>query len=72
MQPDNSQLKPVQMKAPVKTPAKRRFEPMLLLVIGIPLLTVIAGAYTMVLAFNGPHESAVVKPEPNFKGMPLR
>lgn len=50
----------------------RRFEPMLLLVIGIPLLTVIGGIFTIYLAFNGPHESAIAKPEPNFKGVPLR
>ena len=51
---------------------ERRFEPMLLLVIGIPLLTVIGGMFTMYLAFNGPHDSAIIKPEPNFKGVPLR
>ena len=50
----------------------RRFEPMLLLVIGIPALTVIGGIFTIYLAFNGPHESAIAKPEPNFKGVPLR
>ena len=51
---------------------KRRYEPMLLLVIGIPLLTVFGGIFTMYLAFNGPHDSAITKPEPNFKGVPLR
>ena len=51
---------------------KPRFEPMLMLVVGIPLLTVIGGIFTIYLAFNGPHESAIAKPEPNFKGVPLR
>ncbi len=54
------------------TKVPRQFEPMLLLVIGIPLLTVIGGIFTMYLAFNGPHESAIAKPEPNFKGVPFR
>ncbi len=58
--------------ANTQTTAKRQFEPMLLLVIGIPLLTVIGGIFTIFLAFNGPHESAIAKPEPNFKGVPLR
>ena len=53
-------------------PTKRPFEPMLLLVIGIPLLTIIGGIFTIYLAFNGAQESAVTKPEPNFKGVPLR
>jgi hypothetical protein len=55
----------------------RRFEPMLLLVVGIPSLTVLGGIFTLYLAFNGPHElaqrnGANVAPEPNFKGVPLR
>lgn len=51
---------------------KKRFEPMLLLVIGIPALTVLAGIYTMYLAFNGPENLTPAKPEPTFKGVPLR
>ena len=58
--------------APIAAKPTRRFEPMLLLVIGIPALTVIGGIFTIYLAFNGPHESAIAKPEPNFKGVPLR
>ncbi|GEM_PF-1267308 len=51
---------------------KARFEPMLLLVIGIPALTVLGGIYTMYLAFNGPENLTPAKPEPTFKGVPLR
>ena len=51
---------------------KARFEPMLLLVIGIPALTVLGGIYTMYLAFNGPQELSAAKPEPSFKDVPLR
>ena len=65
------QTKNARTETSAATP-KRRFEPMLLLVIGIPALTVIGGIFTIYLAFNGPHESAIAKPEPNFKGVPLR
>ena len=65
------QTKNARTEASAATPT-RRFEPMLLLVIGIPALTVIGGIFTIYLAFNGPHESAIAKPEPNFKGVPLR
>ena len=51
---------------------KARFEPMLLLVIGIPALTILGGVYTMYLAFNGPQELSPTKVEPSFKGVPLR
>ena len=51
---------------------KTRFEPMLLLVIGIPALTILGGIYTMYLAFNGPQELSPTKVEPSFKGVPLR
>ena len=67
MHTKNARAAPIAAKPP-----KRRFEPMLLLVVGIPALTVIGGIFTIYLAFNGPHESAIAKPEPNFKGVPLR
>lgn len=51
---------------------KKRFEPMLLLVIGIPALTVLGGIYTMYLAFTGPENLIPAKVEPSFKDVPLR
>ena len=57
---------------PTASRKKSRFEPMLLLVIGIPALTVLGGIYTMYLAFNGPQELSPTKVEPSFKGVPLR
>ncbi len=51
---------------------KKSFEPMLLLVIGIPALTVLGGIYTMYLAFTGPENLIPAKVEPTFKDVPLR
>ena len=55
-----------------KSRVKARFEPMLLLVIGIPALTVLGGIYTMYLAFTGPENLIPAKVEPTFKDVPLR
>lgn len=53
--------------------AKKRFEPMLLLVIGIPAATVIAGVYTLMLALADPDAGAAPSSAPTtIKGVPLR
>jgi len=55
-----------------KQPIKKRFEPMLLLVIGIPLLTVIAGIITLFIAFDAPSEIKRAPSEVHFKEIPLK
>jgi hypothetical protein len=50
----------------------RRFEPMLLLVIGIPLLTLIAGIVTLAIAFDAPAETSHAPQDVHFKSVPLK
>jgi hypothetical protein len=60
------------MNAEKALPSKRRFEPMLLLVIAIPVATVIAGIYTLFLAFNAQPEPRLAKSVPMVHGVPLQ
>jgi hypothetical protein len=51
--------------------AKKRFEPMLLLVIGIPAATVVAGFYTLFLAFAVPADNVAADKPTVMRGVPL-
>jgi hypothetical protein len=53
-------------------PLKRRFEPILLLVIGIPLATVLAGIYTIFLAFDAQPAQLLPKTATTVHGVPLK
>jgi hypothetical protein len=53
-------------------PIKRRFEPMLLLVIGIPVATVLAGIYTIFVAFDAQPAQVLPKTAPTVRGVPLQ
>lgn len=50
---------------------KKRFEPMLLLVIGIPAATVLAGFYTLFLAFSVPADNVAQDKPTVMRGLPL-
>ncbi len=53
-------------------PNTKRFEPMLLLVLGIPLLTIIAGIITLMIAFDTPAEIKRPPVPTHFKEIPLQ